>query len=102
RLPSRFATAKPTLWRVFAYPSPGLPSPTTSLSALGAPPPPKNLRTFLLDAEKGRGIAAGSLSRSRLLLPPVYGAAPWWRPVPDLPRAQAIGRASVPACVWRC
>src|SRR5258708_27674555 len=49
RLPSRFATAKPTLWRVFAKPSPGFPSPTTSLSTRGPFPPPKNLRTFLPD-----------------------------------------------------
>src|SRR5258708_2109477 len=49
RFPSRFATAKPTLWRVFAKPSPGFPSPTMSLSTRGPFPPPKNLRTFLPD-----------------------------------------------------
>src|SRR5438105_8440778 len=73
RLPSRFATANPTLCRVFAKPSPGLPRPTMSLSTRGALPP-KNLRTFLLNAEIGpRAEMARVLERSRLLLAPVYG-----------------------------
>jgi hypothetical protein len=39
RFASAFATRKPTLWRVVAYPSPGFPSPTTSRSTRGAAPP---------------------------------------------------------------
>ncbi len=56
---SRLATWKPTLWRVFAYPSPGLPRPTTIRSTRGGDERPNSFprRTsafsFYVDAEKG-------------------------------------------------
>src|SRR5258708_25868952 len=49
RCPSRLATERRPLWRVFAKPPPGFASPTMSLSTRGPFPPPKNLRTFLPD-----------------------------------------------------
>src|SRR5438105_15700401 len=61
RFASRFATWKPTLWRVVANPSPGFPRPTTSRSTFGGAERSKSLanRTsasllLYVNAEKGR------------------------------------------------
>ena len=59
RSAARAATSKPTLWRVRAYFSPGLPRPTTSQSTLpeaGSSPPP---------LRRSSAIAGGASSRRR-------------------------------------
>ena len=88
RSAARFATSKPTLWRVRAYFSPGLPRPTISQSTL---PPPR------IAAEEPHGGATRSRrSRRRRSRPARPASAPSAGSSPSSPSGTSIGSPSSP------